>query len=85
MLGHSVCTGGIAWEEGRKRFTEKVKIQIKLIRRWLTFKGRLLYKSSQERTCKTCVDGVVFVFIMVGTGMKQKICLSADRKMDKDG
>lgn len=49
------------------------------------FKGRLLYRSSQERAYKTCVGSVVFVFIMVWIGMKQKICLSADRKMDKDG
>lgn len=83
MLGH-ICTGGIAWEEGRKRFTEKVKIQIKLLRRWLMFKGRLLYRGSQERAYKTCVGGVVFVFIVVGIG-RNKICLSADRKMDKDG
>lgn len=75
MLGHSVCTDGIAWEEGRKRFTEKVKIQIKLLCRWLMFKRRLLYRSSQERAYKICVGSVVFVFIVVGIGMKQKICL----------
>lgn len=68
-------TDGIAWEEGRKRFTEKEKIQIKLLCRWLMFKGRPLYRSSQERAYKICVGSVVLVFIVVGIGMKQKICL----------
>lgn len=84
MHDHRVCTrqNSLETSKGRKRFTEEVKTQIKLL--WKCLKGDCFAEVGREY--RICVGGVdICVCCGLGLAWNRKYELSVVRTMKKDG